>query len=165
MGIVDSGEEYRLVLKLRREVALTIMKKVVGQFHIPVLAATLLVTTTTASAQSGKGVAKDHIVAHANTSGALIQDFISKDPLGGEDGLPPSPAAPLAYGPINVGLDVDGDAIQAVDENDLRYFDGHYYLYGPSFTCGSFNYAPGVSTGPLIPTKPPSFYRYCGLTI
>lgn len=96
---------------------------------------------------------------------ALLQNFIADDPLGGDNGLPTSPAAPLSYGPINLGVDVDGNAIQAVDEQDLRYFDGHYYLYGPSFTCGAFNYAPGVNTGPLIPTNPRSFYRYCGLTI
>lgn len=96
---------------------------------------------------------------------ATLQNFIANDPLSGKNGLPTSPAAPLTYGPINMGVDVDGNAIQAVDENDIRYFNGHYYLYGPSLTCGAFNYASGVTTGPLIPTSPASFYRYCGLTI
>lgn len=101
----------------------------------------------------------------ATTTTALLQNFIVNDPLGGDNGLPTSPAAPLSYGPINMGLDVDGNAIQAVDEQDIRYFEGRYYLYGPSFTCGAFNYAPGVNTGPVIPTNPRSFYRYCGLSI
>lgn len=98
-------------------------------------------------------------------STAVLQNFLSDDPLDGDNGLPTSPGAPRAYGPVNLGIDVDGNAIEAVDEQDLRYFDGHYYLYGPSFTCGSFNYAPGVVTTPLAITNPPSFYRYCGLTI
>jgi hypothetical protein len=98
-------------------------------------------------------------------STAVLNNFITDDPLRGDNGLPPSPGAPLSYGAVNLGIDVDGDVIEAVDEQDLRYFDGHYYLYGPSFTCGSFNYAPGVITMPLTVTNPPSFYRYCGLTI
>jgi hypothetical protein len=99
------------------------------------------------------------------TAKAVLQNFIANDPLQGDNGLPTSPAAPLRYGPINLGIDVDGNAIQAVDEVDIKYFEGHYYLYGPSFTCGSFNHAAGVNTGPLIPTNPGSFYRYCGLTV
>jgi hypothetical protein len=96
---------------------------------------------------------------------AVLINFITDDPLGGDNGLPPSPGAPLTYGAVHLAIDVDGNAIEAVDEQDLRHFDGHYYLYGPSFACGSFNYAPGVITMPLTITKPASFYRYCGLTI
>jgi len=96
---------------------------------------------------------------------ARLNNFILDDPLKGDNGLPVSPAQTVFYGQINIGMDVDGNAIQAVDEVDLRYFDGKYYLYGPSFSCGSFNYAPGVNTGPRIPTQPNSTYRYCGLTV
>lgn len=103
--------------------------------------------------------------APAARTTAVLQNFIADDPLAGDNGLPASPAAPLSYGAINMGVDVDGDAIQSVDEQDIRYFEGHYYMYGPSFTCGAFNYAPGVNTGPLIPTNPKSTYRYCGLTV
>lgn len=96
---------------------------------------------------------------------ATLTNFIVDDPLGADNGLPRSPALTVSYGQINLGIDTDGNAIQAVDEVDLQYFEGRYYLYGPSFSCGSFNYAPGVNTGPLIPTNPNSVYRYCGLTV
>lgn len=96
---------------------------------------------------------------------ATINNFIVDDPLAGDNGLPQSPAKTVSYGQISIGIDVDGNAIQAVDEVDMQYFEGKYYLYGPSFTCGAFNYAPGVNTGPLIPTNPNSTYRYCGLTV
>jgi len=96
---------------------------------------------------------------------ATLTNFIVDDPLAGDNGLPTSPAQTVSYGQINIGIDVDGNAIQAVDEVDLQFFEGKYYLYGPSFSCGAFNYAPGVNTGPLIPTNPRSIYRYCGLTV
>ena len=96
---------------------------------------------------------------------ATLTNFIVDDPLAGGNGLPTSPAQAASYGQINIGIDVDGNAIQAVDEVDLQFFEGKYYLYGPSFSCGAFNYAPGVNTGPLIPTRPNSTYRYCGLTV
>ncbi|WP_169517035.1 family 43 glycosylhydrolase [Azohydromonas australica] len=101
----------------------------------------------------------------ATTLSATLNNFILDDPLAGDNGLPQSPAKTTSYGQIAIGMDVDGNAIQAVDEVDLQYFEGKYYLYGPSFTCGSFNYSPGVNTGPLIPTNPNSTYRYCGLTV
>lgn len=101
----------------------------------------------------------------ATTTTAVLTNFIVDDPLAGDNGLPASPAQTVSYGPINIGVDVEGNAIQAVDEVDLQYFEGKYYLYGPSFSCGAFNYAPGVNTGPLIPTQPNSTYRYCGLTV
>ncbi|WP_145746456.1 family 43 glycosylhydrolase [Variovorax beijingensis] len=103
--------------------------------------------------------------AVASTKLATLINFIAHDPLAGDNGLPASPAQTVSYGPIAIGMDVDGNAIQAVDEVDLQYFEGKYYLYGPSFSCGAFNYAPGVNTGPLIPTTPNSTYRYCGLTV
>jgi hypothetical protein len=96
---------------------------------------------------------------------ATLTNFIVDDPLAGDNGLPTSRAQIVSYGQINIGIDVDGNAIQAVDEVDLQFFEGKYYLYGPSFSCGAFNYAPGVNTGPLIPTQPNSTYRYCGLTV
>lgn len=96
---------------------------------------------------------------------ATLTNFIVDDPLAGDNGLPQSPAKTTSYGQIHIGIDVDGNAIQAVDEVDMQYFEGKYYLYGPSFTCGAFNYAPGVNTGPLIPTSPNSTYRYCGLSV
>lgn len=94
---------------------------------------------------------------------ATIVNYIADDPLGGENGLPPSPVAPLVDGPINLGLDTDGNAIEAVDEQDIKYFDGYYYMYGQSFSCGAFNYAPGVPYDEVLPTTEPSFYRWCGL--
>lgn len=99
------------------------------------------------------------------TDSATLQHFIEKDPLNGDNGLLASLGAPLKYGPIVINMDIEGNAIEAIDEQDLRYFDGHYYLYGQSFTYGTFNYSPGVNTGPIIPTNPGSSYRYGGLTI
>ncbi|MFS2214108.1 family 43 glycosylhydrolase [Telluria sp. Tellsp104] len=96
---------------------------------------------------------------------ALIQNFIAPDPLRGENGMPASPGAPAKYGPINLGLDVDGNAIEATSASSVAYFDGHYYLYGTSYACGSFDYAPGANMTPVLPTEPNSFYRYCGFTI
>ena len=37
------------------------------------------------------------------------------DPLNGDNGMPTSPLAPLVYGPVNIGFDVNGNAIEAVD--------------------------------------------------
>ena len=95
---------------------------------------------------------------------ATLQNFIV-DPVVPDNGMPDSPAAPQTIGRINLGVDVDGNAIETVDEQDVRYFDGKYYLYGQSFACGSFNYAPGTMTSPTVATSPRSYYRYCGLVI
>ncbi|MBI5719125.1 MAG: family 43 glycosylhydrolase [Burkholderiales bacterium] len=96
---------------------------------------------------------------------ATILNFISPDPLSGENGLPTSPAITNNYGGINLVMDVDGDAVEATRENDIRFFEGAYYLYGTSQSCGSFDYSPVVSMAPLSNTTPASRYRYCGLAI
>lgn len=94
---------------------------------------------------------------------ATVVDYIRPDPLNGNNGLPTSPAAPLVHGPINIAVDTNGNAIEAVDEQDIDYFDGHYYIYGQSFSCGAFNYAPGVPYDEVLRTTTPSFYRWCGV--
>lgn len=96
---------------------------------------------------------------------AELRNFIAPDPLRGDDGLPPSPAAPPRYGPINLGLDVDGNAIEGTITVEIAFYEGKYYLYAPSSACGSFDYAPGANTTATLATEPRSFYRYCGLTI
>jgi hypothetical protein len=131
---------------------------------VPALVGAVVLASCGGGGGDGGGFAPPTPAVPLRTT-AVLQNFITDDPLAGDNGLPTSPAAPLSYGAINMGVDVDGNAIQAVDEEDLRYFDGHYYMYGPSFTCGAFNYAPGVNTGPLIPTNPNTIYRYCGFTI
>ena len=68
---------------------------------------------------------------------AYLNAFIENDPLAGDNGMETSPAAPLIYGPINIAFDIDGNAIEAVDEQDLFYADGYYYLIGQSFAEGS----------------------------
>ncbi|WP_175546839.1 family 43 glycosylhydrolase [Natronohydrobacter thiooxidans] len=108
-------------------------------------------------------VAAEEEATRSLTEVATFQHFIANDPLDGAHGLPPSPGAPLRYGPVVITMDPDGNALEAIDEQDLRYFDGRYYLFGQSFTYGTFNYSPGVNTGPIIPTEPGSFYRYGGL--
>lgn len=100
----------------------------------------------------------------ALTTSAILQNFLPTQLTGG-NGMEPSKAVENE-GVINTFLDVDGNAVQAIDEQDLRYFDGKYYLYGPTFTFGAFNHAAGVHTGPYIPTIPEeSFYRYGGMAI
>lgn len=96
---------------------------------------------------------------------AILQNFIAPDPLGGDDGLPTSPAVTENYGGINLVMDVDGNAIEATRENDIRFFEGSYYLYGTSQACGSFDYSPRVQMSPMVDTTPKSLYRYCGITI
>jgi hypothetical protein len=97
------------------------------------------------------------------TTEATIQDFINPDPLGGQNGMPTSPAITANYGGINLGIDEDGDAIDTNVEQDIRYFDHKYYMYGTSYSCGTFAYAPGnVVLSPLQKTTPASLQRYCG---
>lgn len=94
---------------------------------------------------------------------ATLLDFVSPDPLEGNNGMPTSPAAPLSYGPINIAFDVDGNAIEALDEQDFIYAEGFYYLIGQSFAEGAFNYAPGVPYDETLPTDVPTFYRWSGM--
>lgn len=98
-------------------------------------------------------------------STATLHAFIENDPLVGDNGLPTSPAAPLKYGPINIAFDVDGNAIEALDEQDFIFADGYYYLVGQSYAEGAFNYAPGVPYNETLPTTIPTFYRWSGVTI
>ena len=55
---------------------------------------------------------------------AYLQAFIQNDPLNGDNGMEPNPLAPLIYGPVNIGFDVNGNAIEAVDEQDFFYANG-----------------------------------------
>lgn len=105
---------------------------------------------------TGSKVVEPHSVAYLNA-------FLADDPLNGDNGMETSPAAPLVYGPINIAFDVDGNAIEAVDEQDFFYADGYYYLIGQSFAEGSFNYAPGVPYTETLSTTIPTFYRWSGL--
>lgn len=100
------------------------------------------------------------------TRSATLVNFLSPDPLDGDNGLPTSPAVDASrYGPINLGLDVDGNAIEATITADVSYFKGKYYLHSSSYSCGSFDYAPGADMTPTLRSNPGSFYRYCGLVI
>ncbi|MCF0237448.1 MAG: family 43 glycosylhydrolase [Sphaerochaetaceae bacterium] len=96
-------------------------------------------------------------------STALLNAFIENDPLNGDNGMETSPAAPLIYGPVNIAFDVDGNAIEALDEQDFIYANGYYYLIGQSFAEGAFNYAPGVPYNETLGTDIPTFYRWSGL--
>ena len=94
---------------------------------------------------------------------ANLNAFVANDPLNGDNGMETSPAAPLKYGPVNIAFDVDGNAIEAVDEQDLFYANGYYYLIGQSYAEGAFNYAPGVPYNETLPTSVPTFYRWSGI--
>lgn len=69
---------------------------------------------------------------------AVLNNF-APDLLHGKDGLPPSPAFPLKYGPFNTAIDVDGDAIDA-HEAHLAYFQGKYWMYGREWGCGTMHF-------------------------
>ncbi len=94
---------------------------------------------------------------------AHLQAFIQNDPLQGDNGLDTNHLAPLIYGPINIGFDMDGNALEAVDQQDLFYANGYYYLIGKSFMEGTFAYAPGVPHNETLNTTPATFYRWGGL--
>lgn len=102
----------------------------------------------------------------AEIDAAELVNFINPDPLNGDDGMPLSPSAQTGLGGINLVMDVDGNAVEATRENDLRYFGGSYYLYGTSQACGSFDYSPAsIDMTPVTNSKPAALYRYCGITI
>lgn len=65
-------------------------------------------------------------------------DSFAPDLLHGDNGLPSSPdLPPLRYGPISTPVDVNGDALDTHEGQYLAYFDGHYYLYGTRYGCGT----------------------------
>ncbi len=103
--------------------------------------------------------------AEGITDTATLTNFISGLwEAAGDNGMPAPEKAAISR-PINVGFDVDGNAIEAIDEQDVRYFNGKYYLYGQSFTYGTFHYAPGTRQYAVTPTTPESFYRYGGTAV
>ena len=96
---------------------------------------------------------------------ATLTNFISGLwEAAGDNGMPTPEKAAISR-PINVGVDTEGNAIEAIDEQDMRYFDGKYYLYGQSFAYGTFHYAPGTRQFADTPTTPGSFYRYGGTAV
>lgn len=131
---------------------------------------TVVETDTASSSATMQVVARsseegDAVNQPAGRKTATIIDFIENDPLEGDNGMETSPVAPLIYGPVNIMFDTDGNSIEAVDEQEIDYFEGYYYLYGASFYEGAFNYAPGSNREETIPSGIPSFYRWSGLTI
>jgi len=114
-----------------------------------------LVTPAVASATEEK----------STTDTAVLRNFISGLwELTGDNGLPAPESASMDRA-INIGVDIDGNALTAIDEQDLRYYEGKYYLYGQSFIHGTFHYAGGTRNWPITPTSPESFYRYGGMDI
>lgn len=101
------------------------------------------------------------------TDTAYHQNFFSNvSKLAGDDGIPDSEHVDWEDRGIALGFDVDGNSVQAVDEQDLRYFDGKYYLYGEDFLYATFNHAVAVDKNPVITnTGPNSFHRYGGMNI
>ena len=102
-------------------------------------------------------------LAEESHDSAYLNAFIANDPLEGDNGMITSPAAPLKYGPVNIAFDTDGNAIEALDEQDFIYADGYYYLIGQSYAEGAFNYAPGVPYDETLPTTVNTFYRWSGV--
>lgn len=85
---------------------------------------------------AGDAATPAHTPRGTTIATAIINNF-APDLLGGRDGLPPSPAYPLKYGPFNTSIDVDGNAIDA-HEAHLAYFEGRYWMYGREWGCGTF---------------------------
>ena len=124
--------------------------------HIASLALTFILSSTVCQSMAEETLTTDT---------AYLRNFISGLwEAAGDNGLP-APERALISRPINIGLDTDGNAIQAIDEQDLRYFNGKYYLYGQSFSYGTFHYAPGTRQWAVTPTTPESFYRYGGTAV
>lgn len=124
--------------------------------HIASLALTFILSSTVCQSMAEETLTTDT---------AYLRNFISGLwEAAGDNGLP-APERALISRPINIGLDTDGNAIQAIDEQDLRYFNGKYYLYGQSFSYGTFHYAPGTRQWTVTPTTPKSFYRYGGTAV
>ncbi len=107
-------------------------------------------------------------------STATIQNFISGlwERTDG-NGLPTSEfTEEFLDRAISMGVDEDGNALRAIDEQDIRYFDGKYYLYGTDFSYGSFLYASGTNMLPVT-TKTQdaegndvhTYFRYGGLSV
>lgn len=97
------------------------------------------------------------------TDTATIRNYVDNDPLGGDNGMPVSPAAPLKHGPIHLQFDKDGNALDGTIER-IYHFAGAYYMYASSFSCGSFDYL-RFRTEAVLKTHPRSTYRYCGITV
>ncbi len=76
--------------------------------------------------------------ARGTSADAVLHNFAA-DLLRGRDGLPPSPAFPLKYGPFNTAIDVDGNAIDA-HEAHLAHFEGQYWMYGREWGCGTMSF-------------------------
>lgn len=143
-------------MQRRRTTNRTLHAVITAAAAVSLAASSIGVVATPPTAQADPG-------RSARTTEATIQDFISPDPLRGENGMPTSPAITANYGGINLGVDVDGDAIDTNVEQDIRYFAGKYYMYGTSYSCGTFAYAPGsVTFSPLQKSSPTSMQRYCG---
>ena len=104
--------------------------------HIASLALTFILSSTVCQSMAEETLTTDT---------AYLRNFISGLwEAAGDNGLP-APERALISRPINIGLDTDGNAIQAIDEQDLRYFNGKYYLYGQSFSYGTFHWrVPGA---------------------
>ncbi|WP_142502682.1 family 43 glycosylhydrolase [Klebsiella sp. 2680] len=82
-------------------------------------------------------------LAHADSSGlpatvpgqATLFNFAPRDVLQGQDGLPPSPHAPLKYGAPVLHLDVAGNAVEE-HAASVAYFNDQYWMYAEKWGCG-----------------------------
>jgi hypothetical protein len=97
-----------------------------------------LVVAIIGLARDPRLVARGASATQATSVAALLNNF-GPDLLHGNDGLPPSAAFPLKYGPPNTQIDVDGNAIDA-HEAHLAYFEGRYWMYGREWGCGTMSF-------------------------
>lgn len=96
---------------------------------------------------------------------ATIRNFAQPDVLAGNDGLTPSPAAPLNYGAPVLHVDDQGNGIEE-HEAQITYFHGTYYEYAIEQACGRIAYFSGAIPGVPRPTPyPPGDYSggQCGV--
>lgn len=98
---------------------------------------------------------------------ATIRNFVTTDILNGDDGMPPSPDAPLSYGKPVLHVDTDGNAIEE-HNGRLFYYNDQYYMFAEKWACGRFSFFLGNVTGdyPRNQNFPPGDYGgQCGIVI
>ncbi|KAK5951411.1 hypothetical protein OHC33_007467 [Knufia fluminis] len=94
---------------------------------------------------------------------ATIRNFVTTDILNGDDGMPPSPDAPLSYGKPVLHVDTDGNAIEE-HNGRLFYYNDQYYMFAEKWACGRFSFFLGNVTGdyPRNQNFPPGDYGVKG---